>query len=162
VDLHRIEVRLPPSYPASPPAIRWLTPIFHPNVSSSGYVNLKAIELTWVRELGLEIVAERLWDMARLAYRNEGLASHFQARNWIARQSQFPLPVDPRPLRDLVPQSNVIRYERGGEVLVAAPPRKPGEDILYIDEDTPAPDLSARTSPPETREGSGIWYLGDE
>src|SRR5262245_30162341 len=40
IELHQIEMRLPYAYPASPPDIRWLTPILHPNVSFSGFVNL--------------------------------------------------------------------------------------------------------------------------
>src|SRR5262245_28461624 len=33
IELHQIDLRMPYSYPNSPPDIRWLTPIWHPNVS---------------------------------------------------------------------------------------------------------------------------------
>ena len=39
IELHQIDLRMPYSYPASPPDIRWITPLWHPNVSFSGFVN---------------------------------------------------------------------------------------------------------------------------
>ena len=43
VELHKIDLRLPYSFPRRPPDIRWITPIFHPNISFSGFINLKDI-----------------------------------------------------------------------------------------------------------------------
>ena len=43
VDQHRVEIRLPYSYPQRPPDIRWTTPILHPNISFSGFINVKDI-----------------------------------------------------------------------------------------------------------------------
>lgn len=38
--VHRIEIYLPPDYPVAAPRVRWMTPIFHPNVSKNGAVCL--------------------------------------------------------------------------------------------------------------------------
>jgi ubiquitin-protein ligase len=43
---HAIELRLPLNFPQSPPDIRWLTPIWHPNISYSGFVNLADVSGT--------------------------------------------------------------------------------------------------------------------
>ena len=40
---HQFEIRLPFSYPQRAPDIRWITPIFHPNISNSGFINLEEI-----------------------------------------------------------------------------------------------------------------------
>jgi hypothetical protein len=162
-EIHRIELRLPLSYPDGAPAIRWVTRIFHPNISNSGFVNFRAIGLAWDSDLGLDVVVERLWDVARAAYRNDEMASNFSARSWYREQTAFELPVDTRILRDLSPRSNIIRYERRGIMRVAAPTRKPRGDVLYIDEHTPTPDLPGRVSPPrDITDGNDVLYIGDE
>lgn len=33
---YQIEINFPPSYPLSPPEVRFLTPIYHPNVDNDG------------------------------------------------------------------------------------------------------------------------------
>ncbi len=145
VDQHKIEVRLPFSYPDSPPDVRWVTAILHPNVSYSGFINVKDIGLQWEPDLGLDVLCERLWDVARLAYINLEQATNYAARNWFADQNQFSLPVDARPLRDKQSSSNsnIVRYERRGGSRVMLPTVAPSE-MLFIGEDTPTPPLPSR------------------
>jgi ubiquitin-protein ligase len=40
-DTHRIEIKLGASYPRAMPEIRWITPIYHPNISEIGMVCLE-------------------------------------------------------------------------------------------------------------------------
>ena len=116
VELHKVELRLPYSYPRRSPDIRWMTPIFHPNVSFSGFLNVKDIGLPWDQDLGLDVLCERLWDVARLAYMNLENAANYSAKNWFEDECQISLPVDSRPLRDknTTTGSNVIQYQRIG------------------------------------------------
>ncbi|MEQ8786043.1 MAG: ubiquitin-conjugating enzyme E2 [Pirellulaceae bacterium] len=167
VDLHRCEVRLPYSYPERPPDVRWLTPIFHPNVSFSGFLNLREIGITWEKGLSLDIVCERLWDVARAGYTNLETATNYSARNWYAKEGDaYGLPVDRRPLRDrAVSQSgNVVRYQRrGGSTEPAATVEPPSQeaDVLYIGEDTPPPETPAPTRR-RSSDGGDVFYIGDE
>lgn len=147
VDQHKIEIRLPFSYPDSPPDIRWVTPILHPNVSFSGFINVKDIGLQWEPDLGLDVVCERLWDVVRLAYLNLEQATNYSARNWFADQRQFPLPVDVRPLRDkqVSANSNIVHYERrGGSRVVLPTATSTHSETFFIGEDTPTPALPSR------------------
>lgn len=168
VELHKVELRLPYSYPDRAPDIRWTTPLFHPNVSYSGFINVKDIGLPWDRDLGLDVVCERLWDVARLAYMNLGSATNYSAKNWFEDECQISLPVDPRPLRDknAPAGSNVIRYQRKGSGGVSLPASRPGQDVLFIGEDTPTPVLPTpirrmpvRRPPPDDND---VLYIGDE
>jgi hypothetical protein len=141
VELHQIDLRMPYSYPASPPDIRWITPLWHPNVSFSGFVNPADIGLVWTNEIPLDLVCERLWDVARGAYVNLEKAANYSAKNWYEQECPYELPVDPRPLRDKagVSVTNVVKYQRRGSAvqLAAGTPM----EVMYIDENTPVPPL---------------------
>lgn len=136
---HEIELRLPYSYPAMPPDVRWITPLYHPNVSFSGFVNLADIGLDWSADMGLDLVCERLWDMIRLAQYNTDRAVNYSAKKWIEEQTAIALPVDARPLRDKAAYTNrnVVRYRRRGQ---PEPVGGNADDVLYID-DNDAPPL---------------------
>ncbi|GIW89098.1 MAG: hypothetical protein KatS3mg108_3422 [Isosphaeraceae bacterium] len=97
---HRVEIRLGSSYPLTAPEIRWLTPIFHPNISEIGMVCLGGFGSHWVPSLRLDALVSMLWDMAR--YHNYDIRSPYNrdAALWAARQTSFAFPIDPRPLRD--------------------------------------------------------------
>ena len=167
VELHQVDLRMPYSYPASPPDIRWLTPIWHPNVSFSGFVNLADVGLVWTKELPLDMVCQRLWDVARGEYRNESKATNYAAKNWFEKECAFSLPVDSRPLRDKsgAGGSNVVRYQRraGQGVQLAGAAR----EVMFIDENTPTPDLPERQPyvPAARRRPRGegdVLYIGPE
>lgn len=148
VDLHRCELRLPYAFPERPPDIRWLTPMHHPNVSFSGMVKLRDCGLPWEEDLSLDIICERLWDMARLAYYDEERATNYSARNWLAEQDEVQLPVDHRPLRDKETpfSSNVVKYQR------RAPPTAKKA----------APATSSAGSAAKAKKTEEIFFIGDE
>lgn len=173
VELHKVDIRLPYSYPDRPPDIRWLTPILHPNISFSGFIDLADVGLPWSPGLGLDVVCERLWDLARLAYVNLGKPANYAAKHWHEKDCQLPLPVDARPLRDkggTAPSKNVIRYQRRGQTrdLAAA---AVADDVLYIGDDAPAPrppiiaePVPRIQRPPRVRRDGedDVLYIGDE
>ena len=155
IELHRCDLRLPYSYPSRPPDIRWLTPIFHPNISFSGFIKLRDVGLPWEQDLSLDVVCERLWDVARLAYLNQDTATNFSAKNWYEEDEELQLPIDHRPLRDkqLPANANIVRYGRRGQQKTETPDETPAEtpvvtaeeitpkasEVFYIGENTPTP-----------------------
>lgn len=171
VDLHQVEVRLPYAYPASPPDIRWLTPLLHPNVSFSGFVNLNEMGLPWTPDIGLDVIAERLWDIARSAYLNFERATNYSAKNWYEDECKQSLPVDHRPLRggsSAATPTNIIRYShRAGEGVRWTNTTAAGE-VLFIDENTPTPTtpgVQRSTLPRRRPAASGdddVFYIGPE
>jgi ubiquitin-protein ligase len=100
-DHHEVEIKLGASYPRTMPEIRWLTPIYHPNISEIGMVCLGGYGTHWVPSLNLDELCGMLWDMAR--YHNYDVRSPYNRESalWVANQSTFAFPVDARPLRDL-------------------------------------------------------------
>ncbi len=165
VELHEVDMRLPFAYPSLPPDIRWVTPILHPNVSFSGFINLRDVGLPWDESVMLDAVCERLWDVVRMAYMNLERATNFSAKSWVDTPHQLALPLDARMLRDTLPPpgENVIRYQRRG----AARPSRPSadRDVLFIGEDTPVPPLPGREFHPRPRgrgDDDDILYIGDD
>jgi len=98
---HEVEIKLGSSYPRSMPELRWLTPIYHPNISEIGMVCLGGYGTHWVPSLNLDELCGMLWDMAR--YHNYDIRSPYNrdAALWVASQAAFTFPLDSRPLRDL-------------------------------------------------------------
>ena len=100
-DRHEVEIKLGASYPRTMPEIRWLTPIYHPNISEIGMVCLGGYGTHWVPSLNLDELCGMLWDMAR--FHNYDIRSPYnrEAALWVANQSSFLFPLDSRALRDL-------------------------------------------------------------
>jgi ubiquitin-conjugating enzyme len=169
IELHQIDLRMSYSYPNSPPDIRWLTPIWHPNVSFSGFVNLADIGLAWTKEIPIDLVCERLWDIARGEIRNLNKATNYAAKNWFEKECAFSLPIDARPLRDKVvgSGSNIVRYERRvGDGVQLYGASATGE-VMIIDESTPTPQIPQRQPyvPVVRRRPRGdddVLYIGPE
>lgn len=163
VDRHECEIRLTLSYPRRPPDIRWLSPLFHPNISFGGFIRLRDVGMAWTEDLALDVISERLWDVARLAYYDLENATSFTAKAWLENQNEFTLPVDLRPLRDKTtrPKSNVVRYSRRGDKRVLLSEIGQEKDVFYIGEDTPVPpvELAWRDRPDEDDD---VLYIGDE
>lgn len=102
LDEHVVQVRLGPSYPRMMPSILWQTPIFHPNVATSGAVCLGGYGTHWAPSVTLEEVCHMLWDMIR--YKNFDVNSPYnrEAAFWAKHQTTDLFPFDRRPLRDRV------------------------------------------------------------
>jgi len=101
VNYHRVEIKLGASYPRTIPELRWLTPVYHPNISEIGMVCLGGYGTHWVPSIQLDELCMMLWDMAR--YFNYDIRSPYNrdAALWVANQTAILFPTDPRPLRDL-------------------------------------------------------------
>jgi ubiquitin-protein ligase len=101
IHAHRVEIKLGASYPRAIPEIRWLTPIYHPNISEIGMVCLGGYGTHWVPSVQLDELCMMLWDMAR--YHNYDIRSPYNrdAALWVANQTTFLFPTDARALRDL-------------------------------------------------------------
>lgn len=99
-DRHEVEVKLGVSYPRTMPELRWITPIYHPNISEIGLVCLGGYGTHWVPSLHLDELCNMLWDMAR--YHNYDIRSPYnrEAALWAANQTTYAFPIDARPLRD--------------------------------------------------------------
>jgi len=110
-DEHQVEVNLPLSYPDSPPQIRWMTPIFHPNVSLSGYLDANDMGIDWSNDMDMIIVCERIWDIARFNWVDLETANNYGAARWW-RENKSPGPTDSTAFSVVEPQSleNVISY----------------------------------------------------
>ena len=162
VQVHRCEIRLPYTYPVSSPDIHWLTPIFHPNVSFSGFLSPEDLGLTWEEDMGLDVVCERLWDVARMAHLDLDSASNSQAKNWIASGPNMTFPVDHRPLRDKKQgkSTNIIKYSRRNDSSEFRSSR--GPDVMFIGEDTPTPRLPNRVRVANPNNDDDVFYIGDE
>jgi ubiquitin-protein ligase len=100
-DFHEVEIKLGASYPRTMPELRWLTPIYHPNISEIGLICLGGYGTHWVPSLHLDELCSMLWDMAR--YHNYDIRSPYnrEAALWAANQASFTYPTDSRPLRDI-------------------------------------------------------------
>ncbi|QDV32678.1 ubiquitin-conjugating enzyme E2 [Tautonia plasticadhaerens] len=147
LDTHQVEVKLGASYPRTMPELRWLSPIYHPNISEIGLVCLGGYNTHWVPSLQLDELCEMLWDMAR--FHNYDLRSPYNrdAAIWAASQSSFAFPMDPRPLRDL----RASKGRTDPEPIPLATPIEPAS----LAPDEPIILFDAEVSLPPRREQSG-------
>ncbi len=100
LETHHLEIKLGASYPRTIPEIRWLSPIYHPNISEIGMVCLGGYGTHWVPSVQLDELCIMLWDMAR--YHNYDIRSPYNrdAALWVASQTKYLFPTDSRSLRD--------------------------------------------------------------
>ena len=122
LEKHHVEIKLGSSYPRTMPELRWLTPIYHPNISEIGMVCLGGYGTHWVPSVQLDELCIMLWDMLR--YHNYDIRSPYNRDSalWVASQTAILFPTDPRPLRDL--RAALGRVERvGGGPAVIRPGR---------------------------------------
>ena len=114
LEKHHVEIKLGASYPRTIPEIRWLTPVYHPNISEIGMVCLGGYGTHWVPSVQLDELCTMLWDMLR--YHNYDIRSPYNrdAALWVAQQQTIRFPTDARPLRDLrAALGRVARDDRG-------------------------------------------------
>jgi len=106
-DYHEMTIVLGASYPRMMPDLAWKTPIFHPNISAGGVVCLGGYGTHWVPSVNLDELCIMLWDMIR--YKNFDVESPYNrnASGWAKSQTQYLLPLDHRPLRDIVARKSL-------------------------------------------------------
>lgn len=143
---HQIQIRMGSDFPESEPDIRWLTPIWHPNLANSGFVELDDLGLVWTTDLSLEIIAERIWDVIRMAHYDLENCTQPNAKDWLENESTFRLPLDPRPLcdREASRQTNIVKYSRITPRTPSVATSDAGEsgEVMFIDDDTSPPAAS--------------------
>ena len=159
ISLHEAELRLPIDYPEQPPDIRWLSPLLHPNLSLGGVVQLSDLQLPWSSDMGLDVICERLWDVARGAFFDLSAATNESARPWYDATTPIALPLDDRPLRSAPAEriSNIVRYCRTGEQWNW--PVSGG--IFFIGEENAASELAA-PSPALRTTDDDVLYIGPD
>ena len=123
-----IEINLPLSFPDDPPQIRWISSLFHPNVSSSGFLDVGDIGVEWTPELNILVICERLWDIARLEYVDLESANNYAAQR-VWKQNLIMTPTDARPLGNInqIQLDNIIEYRSRG------PLRAPSEAVQPVE-----------------------------
>jgi len=136
-EVHEVRIKLGAAYPRMMPELTWLSPIFHPNISASGVVCLGGYGTHWVPSLSLDELCGMLWDMIR--YRNYDVDSPYnrEAALWAKSQTQYPLPLDYRPIRDRIADGAVaaahVRGARSASAVRVDPASSPVADVLIID-----------------------------
>jgi len=151
-DHHEVEVKLGASYPRTMPEIRWLTPIYHPNISEIGMVCLGAYGTHWVPSLALDELCVMLWDMAR--FQNYDIRSPYnrEAAQWAANQAIYRFPIDPRPLRD---GRVALGRVEPGPALSDGPKGAEGDSIRILDM-----EIDLRLAPPPPPQSHGdVFFL---
>lgn len=98
---HEVLLRLGSGYPRSLPSLTWRTPIFHPNIASSGVVCLGAYGQHWAPSVTLEELVGMLWDMVRYANFDVDSPYNREAATWARTIEKVRFPIDTRPLRDI-------------------------------------------------------------
>lgn len=92
---HRVRLSLPVQYPTRPPQMRWLTPIFHPNINAEGtYVCVD----TWYPSKFLDDLCVTLGRMIQYKNYNPFNSLRLDAAIWSSENLHL-LPVDDRSLR---------------------------------------------------------------
>ncbi len=103
-DRHEVYLRLGAAYPRMMPELTWRSPIFHPNISSSGVVCLGGYGTYWVPSLSLDELCTMLWDMIRFENYDPNSPYNREAAIWAKQQKDYRFPLDARPIRDRVAQ----------------------------------------------------------
>ena len=181
----RIELSLPLNYPQVAPQLRWLSPIIHPNISSSGFLKVADVGFEWTAESDLLELCQRLWDVSRLAFVQPDRINNYSAeRAWkkmlakgnadqaTADLSLWNLPTDGRSLQTAanIRLDNIIHFRALSESQVSldstssqnpqsgtAAERGTGEAILEIVGDSHA----AQVSTPGDRDPIGEAVIED-
>ena len=84
---HRVEIKLGASYPRTIPEIRWITPIYHPNISEIGMVCLGGYGTHWVPSVQLDELCNMLWDMVAVSQLRHPQPVQPGCRLWVASQT---------------------------------------------------------------------------
>jgi len=140
-DLHEVRIGLGAAYPRMMPELSWQTPIFHPNISAAGIVCLGGYGTYWVPSLSLDELVEMLWDMIRYKNFDPNSPYNREAAAWVKLQNEYRLPIDDRPLRNLVASGLVPSHAGIGSpvsprsnspAMKLSPPAPP--EVVFLDE----------------------------
>jgi hypothetical protein len=135
-DQHEVTIRLGANYPRMMPELSWKSPIFHPNISSSGFVCLGGYGTFWAPSLHLDELCIMLWDMIR--YENYDVNSPYnrEAALWAKTQQMYRFPLDRRSLRDLHTMSKSHDRPPILSPPNLSPPKAtpPQPDIVFLDD----------------------------
>ena len=85
LDKHQVEITMIPEYPQRAPRVRWITPIFHPNISpETGGVCLGVLMDRYLPGLGLARIVTMLAEM--IQYRNYDTTNPMnkEAAKWVS------------------------------------------------------------------------------
>lgn len=161
IETHRVDIELGMDYPRESPRLRWLTPIYHPNIAESGAVCLGGYSTNWVSSLTLDRLCEMLWDMIRYANYDPNSPYNWRAAQWIRVQTQYSLPLDNRPLRDRVRDvqgANVIKISiEGTQKSTSETPKK----VETVREPANLQQPKKTVQPSGTTRGPGIKFVDD-
>lgn len=93
-EFHRLRIRLHDDYPRRKPEFALLTPIFHPNVSSSGAVCIgDEGDHGYAPSMGLDDIVIRIIEMIRYENFSARSAFNHEAGQWAQKNQQL-LPLD--------------------------------------------------------------------
>lgn len=100
---HEVSIYLHAEYPLKQPQLKWLTPIFHPNIHSSGAVCIGA----WWPAKTLDELILTLGEMVQ--YKNLGPKDPMNSRAaaWAIRNRRH-FPVDDRPLKGRSVEEQIV------------------------------------------------------
>ena len=112
-EVHEVSIYLHAEYPLKQPQLKWHTPIFHPNIHSSGAVCIGA----WWPAKTLDELLLTLGEMVQ--YKNLGPKDpmNSKAASWALRNKRN-FPVDKRPLkgRSLEDEIVIVADEESGDL----------------------------------------------
>jgi len=118
---HRVGIYLHATYPREMPGMKWLTPIFHPNIGRNGAVCID----TWYASKSLDELVFMLGEMVQYKNFNPKSPLNPDAAAWAdSHRSLFP--IDKRPLRT----ADVFGQIRIADSLSLTPAPPPEADIL--------------------------------
>lgn len=161
LEVHRVDIELGMDYPRESPRLKWLTPIYHPNIAESGAVCLGGYSTNWVSSLTMDRLCEMLWDMIRYANYDPNSPYNWKASQWIRVQTQYRIPLDNRPLRDRVRDvqgANVVKISMdGGQKTTSETPKKVETVQKPTNIEQPKKTVQTTGKPG----GSGIKFVDD-
>lgn len=91
---HEVSIYLHAEYPLKQPQLKWLTPMFHPNIHVTGAVCIGA----WWAAKGLDELLLTLGDMVQFKNYEPRDPMNSKAAAWAIRNKQL-FPIDSRPLK---------------------------------------------------------------
>jgi len=81
-------IKIPRTYPFTPPIVEALTPIFHPNISESGKVCLDVFQKKWLTSMSLVDVINSLRLIFNIELANPDNYFNFRAATTLKRSKQ--------------------------------------------------------------------------